>query len=166
MIWLPDVERVRPIDAAGESSIIDDVSPPPIHAVPSEEGFRLTRPGARYAVHSEGDARPGTWVPDGDALEAGWSDTFPEDEARSLLPFLRVRATAGRQGAEPTTPDGKLVAKACTRLGLTAAGLGDRIGAHESVLSRARNGDLPEKHRAAIRALLKETSPAKAKRPA
>jgi hypothetical protein len=129
--------------------------PSPIQAVPSPAGFRLTRPGARYAVHTDGDARPGAWVPDGEALSEGWTDVYPEDEARSLLPFLRARATGGRPTSEPTTPDGRLVARACKRLGLTAAGLGERIGAHESVLSRARNGELPARHREAIRALLK-----------
>jgi hypothetical protein len=70
----------------------------PIQAVSFPSGFRLTRPGARYAVHCEGDARPGSWLPDGEALPRGWADTFPEDEARSLLPFLRVRGTAGHAG--------------------------------------------------------------------
>lgn len=129
--------------------------PNPIQAVSSPEGFRLVRPGARYAVHREGDARPGAWLAEDEALPKGWSDVFPEDEARSLLPFLRVRGTAGRPGAEPTTPDGKLVARACKRLGLTAAALAERIGAHEAVLSRARHGELPKRHREAIKDLLK-----------
>lgn len=129
--------------------------PNPIQATPHYSKFRLTRPGARYAVHREEDARPGAWLPDGEELPEGWLDIFSEDEARLLLPFLRVRATGGRQGGEPTTADGRLVARACKRLGLTAAGLAEKIGAHESVLSRARNGELPEKHRDAIRALLR-----------
>jgi uncharacterized protein YggL (DUF469 family) len=33
-------------------------------------------------------------------------------------------------------------------------GLAEQIGAHESVLSRARHGELPETHREAIKALL------------
>ncbi len=51
--------------------------------------------------------------------------------------------------------DGRLVARACKRLGVTAAALAERIGAHEAVLSRARHGELPEQHREAIKALLK-----------
>lgn len=128
----------------------------PIQAIPTGRSlFRLSRPGARYAVHLDGDARPGAWLPDGEPLADGWTDVYPENEARALLPFLRVRGTAGRHGAEPTTPDGKLVARACKRLGLSAARLGETIGAHESVLSRARHGELPEVHRVAIKALLK-----------
>lgn len=129
--------------------------PNPIQAVASPAGFLLARPGARYAVHRDGDARPGAWVADGEATPDGWTDVYPENEARALLPFLRVRATGGRRGGQPTTADGKLVARACKLLGLTAAGLGEAIGAHESTLSRARNGELPEAHREAIRALIK-----------
>ena len=129
--------------------------PQPIHAVPVPEGFRVVRPGARYAVHRDGDERPGAWLADGEALPRGWGDVFTEDEARLLLPFLRVRGTAGRVAAEPTSKDGRLVARACKKLGVTAAALAERIGAHEAVLSRARHGELPEKHREAIKALLK-----------
>ena len=129
--------------------------PNPIQAVASTAGFRLIRPGARYAVHSDGDARPGAWLPDGDATPDGWTDVYPENEARALLPFLRARGTGGRPGGAPTTADGRLVAHACKRLGLSAAGLAEKIGAHESVLSRARNGELPAVHREAIRALLR-----------
>ena len=115
--------------------------------------FCIVRPGARYAVHRVGDARPGAWVPLDEPIADGWVDTFPEDEARCLLPFLRARR-GGRRAAEPTTPDGRLIDRACKRLGLTATGLGDRIGAHVSVLSRARHGELPEVHRKAIKDLL------------
>jgi len=118
---------------------------------------RLVRPGARYAVRRSGEEYRGAWVPEGEALAGGADETFTEPEARLLLPFLRVRGTAGRRGAEPTTPDGKLVARACKKLGVTAAGLGERIGAHESVLSRARHGELTEAHRLAIKALLHAT---------
>lgn len=111
---------------------------PPVQIAPSSAGFRLVRPGARYAVHRKGEEHRGEWIAEGDALPKGWTDTYPEDEARALLPFLRARGTAGRRGAAPTTPDGKLVARACKRLGVTAAALAETIGAHESVLSRAR----------------------------
>lgn len=148
---------VKVLDAAGGACGMMPVmpAPQPIHAAPGPDGFRVVRPGARYAVHHEGDERPGAWLPDGEALPKGWGDAFPEDEARSLLPFLRARGTAGRVAAEPTSKDGRLVARACKWLGVTAAALGERIGAHEAVLSRARSGELPEKHREAIKALLK-----------
>lgn len=126
----------------------------PIQVQMSGALARLVRPGARYAVRRSGEEYRGAWVPEGEALPRGTDETFTEPEARLLLPFLRVRGTAGRRGAEPTTPDGKLVARACKKLGVTAAGLGERIGAHESVLSRARHGELTEAHREAIKALL------------
>lgn len=134
--------------------------PSPIQAVPALGGFRLTRPGARYAVKRRGDAHEGEWLPESDATPRGWDDAFQEPEARSLLALLRrLEGTAagkgGRKAAEPTTPDGKLVARACKRLGLTAVALAEAIGAHESVLSRARHGELPPKFRDAIEALLK-----------
>lgn len=141
----------------------DGGMPNPIQAIFSPAGYRIVRSGARYAVHRDGDERPGAWVPQGEPLDPGWTDVYPENEARALLPFLRVRATAGRQAGEPTTPDGKLIARACKRLGLTAAALGEQIGAAEAVLSRARNGELPAKHRDAIKALL---APPKSKRKA
>lgn len=124
-----------------------------ISAVSSPLGYRLSRPGARYAVHREEDARPGAWLPEGEALPDGWTDTYPENEARSLLALLRTRS-GGRPSLAPTTADGRLIVRACTRLGLTAAALGEKIGAAEAVLSRARNGVLPAKHRDAIKALL------------
>lgn len=130
------------------------MSPSPIQAVASPDGYRLVRPGARYAVHPDGDARPGAWLPDGDALADGWLDVYPEPEARAMLPFLRRATGSGRQATVATTPDGKLVARACKRLRLTADALAAKIGAHKSVLSRARTGELPEKHRVSIRALL------------
>ena len=135
-----------------------------ISAIPCPPGYLLTRPGARYAVHREDDARPGAWLPDSEALPEGWTVVYEEGEARLLLPFLRQRGTAGRKGSAPTTPDGKLVARACRKLGLpTAAALAARIGATEAQLSRARNGELPAKHREAIKALL---APKKSKRKA
>ena len=136
--------------------MIPTMSPPksPIQVQMSGAVARLVKPGARYAVRRFGEEYSGAWVSDGEPLPRGAADTFTEAEARLVLPFLRVRGTAGRRGAEPTTPDGKLVARACKRLGVTAAGLGERIGAHESVLSRARHGELPEVHREAIKALL------------
>lgn len=148
--------------AAVPATLADMPKPDPIQAVSSPAGFRLSRPGARYAVRPEGDARPGAWLPEGEALPLGWTDVYPENEARALLPFLRA-TSHGRKAAEPTTPDGKLIARACKKFGLTAAALGEKIGAAEAVLSRARNGELPAKHRDAIRALL---APKKSKRKA
>ncbi len=130
----------------------------PIQAVPAGRLFKLTRPGARYAIERVGDEHVGSWLPDSEALPPRCTDMFFEEEARSLLPFLRARGTAGRKGAEPTTPDGKLIARACKKLKLTTVALAEAIGAHESVLSRARSGELPEKHRDAIKALIKGKS--------
>lgn len=118
-------------------------------------GLRIVRPGARYAVRRVGDARPGAWVSDGEALPDGWIDTFAENEARALLPFLRAHAH-GRKAAKPTTADGRLIDRVCRKLGITVAALGAKIGAHPSVLSRARHGELPEAHRNALKVILKQ----------
>lgn len=76
------------------------------------------------------------------APSPGWADAFPQDRG-------------GRKKSEPTTPDGKFIDSACERMGVSAAALAETIGAHESVLSRARNGVLPKRHRESITALLK-----------
>lgn len=114
----------------------------------------LVSPGSRYAVRREGEAWEGEWFPVGTPLPVGWSDVFTEAEARLLLPSLRLRANAGRAAREPTTADGRLIARAKRALGVTAAQLAKTIGTHESVLSRAMHGALPDAHRAALRALL------------
>lgn len=134
--------------------------PHPIQVVPSPAGFCLTRSGARYTIEPSGEEHRGTWLPENEALPTGWIDAFPEAVARALLPLLRdlegrAAGRGGRKAAEPTTPDGKLVAGACECLGVTAAALADRIGTHASVLSRARHGQLPVKYRKAIRELLR-----------
>jgi hypothetical protein len=121
---------------------------------------RLAKPGARYAVYRGCAEVPGVWAPSAKPLPNGLADTFSADEARLLLPLLRELDTrpsgkGGRKAAPPTTPDGHLVARACRQLGLTGAALAERIGAHESVLSRARHGELPEVHREAIHTLLR-----------
>ena len=140
---------------AAEPAMLADMPKSPIQVqVMSANVVRIVRPGARYAVTRSGEEYRGGWAPEGTPLSRHASDRFTEDEGRLLLPFLRVRGTAGRPGSEPTTADGKLVARACKRLGVSAAGLAERIGAHESVLSRARHGELPEAHRLAIKALL------------
>lgn len=126
----------------------------PIQAVASGRGFKLTRPGARYVIDPSGEEHVGQWVPNDEPVPVGSADVFPKHEARALLPFLRARGTAGRKGAEPTTPDGKLIARACKRLGLTVAALGAAVGVHESTLSRARSGELLPEQRDAINALL------------
>ena len=130
----------------------------PIQAVSSSAGFRIERPGARYVAQRSGEEYRGAWLPADEPLR-GAAETFTEGEARLLLPLLRDMAgmaagKGGRPAAEPTTPDGELIARALKRLGLTAEELGERIGAHKSVLSRARHGELPENHRKAIRLLL------------
>lgn len=118
------------------------------------DGMSICRPGQRYAVNRNGEEHRGRWLPDGEALPEGWTDAFAETEARALLPFLRAQGH-GRKAAKPTTADGRLIDRACRKLGVTVAVLGAKIGAHPSVLSRARRGELPEVHREAIKAILK-----------
>ncbi|XXX79224.1 hypothetical protein WMF30_10660 [Sorangium sp. So ce134] len=137
--------------------------PHPVQIATVPGGFRVTRPGARYALERRGEEHPGDWLPEDDPLPKGWADTFPEDLARAVVPLLRrlegaAAGKGGRKAAAPTTADGRLVARACKRLGLTAAALAEAIGAHESVLSRARHGGLPEKHREAIAELLRRAA--------
>lgn len=132
--------------------------PSPIQVVSAPDGFRIVRPGARYAVERQGEEHRGAWLSEGEPLRRA-EDTFTESEARLLVPLLRelegrAAGKGGRPRGEPTTPDGKLLDRACKRLGLSAAGLAASIGAHESVLSRARHGELPKAHREAILALL------------
>jgi hypothetical protein len=134
----------------------------PIQAVPTPTGFRIERPGERYVVKRSGDELRGAWLGE-DQAPGKADDTFTEREARLLLPLLRdmehrAKGKGGRRAAEPTTPDGRLISRACKTLDLSVAALADRIGAHESVLSRARHGELPEAHRQAIRALLKDAA--------
>lgn len=122
-------------------------------------GFAIVRPGARWAVQRSGEEHRGRWLNDGERL-SGAVDVFLEAEARLLLPLLRdmdgmAAGKGGRPAADPTSPDGRLIARACKRLGLTAAALAKAIGAHESVLSRARHGTLRETHRRSIQTLLK-----------
>jgi hypothetical protein len=133
-----------------------------IRAVSTPAGFRIERPGARYAAERAGDEYRGVWLPDEEPLSEA-RDTFTEGEARLLLPLLRdmegmAAGKGGRPAAVPTSPDGQLIARACKRLGLSAATLAERIGAHQSVLSRARHGELPEAHRTTIRTLLKNAA--------
>lgn len=135
----------------------------PIQVVHDGPRLRLVRPGARYVIDLSGEEHRGVWLPDGEPTPAGSADLFVETEARALLPLLRAlegRAAGkgGRIAGEATSPDGKLIARACKRLGLTVVALAEAIGAHESVLSRARSGELPAKHRDAIKALIKGKS--------
>ena len=117
-------------------------------------GHALRRTGERYAVERSGEEHRGRWLAVDEVLPAGWSDIFVETEARALLPFLRANGH-GRKAAAPTTINGRLIDRACRKLGITIAALGTKIGAHPSVLSRARHGELPEVHRNAINAILK-----------
>lgn len=121
---------------------------------PKTLGCMIRRLGERYAVQRSGEEYRGRWLPDGEPLPTGWEDGFLEREARLLLPFLRAHGH-GRKAAAPTTTDGRLIDRACRKLGITVATLGAKIGAHPSVLSRARHGELPEVHRSAIKAILK-----------
>ena len=134
--------------------------PSPIQLAPVGRLFRLVRPGARYVVTREGEERPGVWLPDGTNLPPGATDDYPENEARSLLAVLRAlegRAAGkgGRHAAEASSPDGRLIARARRKLGLTMSGLAGLLGVDNAQLSRAMSGELPAKHRDAIKALLK-----------
>lgn len=119
-----------------------------------DAGHTLRRAGERYAVERDGEEHRGRWLAIDEPLPAGWSDVFAETEARALLPFLRANGH-GRKAAAPTTADGRLIDRACRKLGITIAALGTKIGAHQSVLSRARHGELPEVHRTTIKSILK-----------
>lgn len=125
-----------------------------ISAVHTLGGWRVVRSGDRYMVGAHGDEYAGQWLPNEERVPDGCSDVFTENEARLLLPFLRAQGH-GRKAASPTTTDGRLIDRACRKLGITVAALGTKIGAHPSVLSRARHGELPEVHRSAIKAILK-----------
>ncbi len=135
--------------------------PSPLHVIPAGRLFQVTRPGARYATHREGDERPGVWLDEATPAAPGFVDAFPEDEARSLLVTLRAIETrprggkGGRPAGEATTPDGKLIVKARKALGLTMSGLAGALGIQNAQLSRAMTGELPAKHRDAIKALIK-----------
>lgn len=119
---------------------------------------QVVRPGARYAVTAEGDELRGAWVPDGVRCAAGQRDSFTSPEGMLLLPLLRARHAGGRPRAPATTPHGRLIDRACRRLGISAEQLATRIDAHESILSRARTGNatLLPKHLDALHALLAE----------
>lgn len=118
------------------------------------DGMSICRPGQRYAVDRNGEEHRGRWLPEGEVLPEGWADAFAETEARALLPFLRAQGH-GRKPAKPTTADGRLIDRACRKLGITVSALGVKIGAHPSVLSRARHGELPEAHRTTLKSILK-----------
>jgi hypothetical protein len=83
---------------------------------------------------------------------------LPEQEARTILGFLRVNAKGGRPPGKPTTADGRLIVRACARLNIHAKTLAKKIGVSASALSYARSGrnDLSETSRNAIEALLKQ----------
>lgn len=115
---------------------------------------RIFRPGARFAVVRKGEAYQGSWVADGAEFPAGASDTFTEGEARIALALLRGRERPGRAPDEPTTEDGRLVARACAVLRITAGELAVRAGTGAAVLSRARHGSLSASARARILELL------------
>lgn len=115
---------------------------------------RIVKPGARYVVTRAGEEHRGAWVPESEPLPPGASDTFTESEARLVLPLLRGRGAAGRRGAEPTTPDGQLVDRACKELGITAGVLAERLGTDAAVISRARRGTLAGIHRERILEML------------
>jgi len=116
-------------------------------------------------VERRGDELRGAWLPDADPL-GGADDAFTEREARLLLPLLRdmegmAAGKGGRHAAEPTTPDGRLVARACKKLGVRDDELAALIGAADkTVISRVRNGTrgLPEAQRDALRSLLARDS--------
>lgn len=74
---------------------------------------------------------------------------------RALAVALLAPTRVGRPPRRATTPDGRLVQRACRRLDLSMTALARRLGTHKSVLSRALHARLPTKHRAAIRSLLR-----------
>jgi hypothetical protein len=133
----------------------------PIQVKGCDGGMRVVRlDGARYAVHTEQDARIGAWLRAWDALPAGSSDVFPEQEARTILGFLRVIAAGGRPAAKSTTEGGRFIDRACTALNMNARTLAEKIGVNPSTLSYARIGRRPlsQKNRAAIKALLRKST--------
>lgn len=119
--------------------------------------LRIIRPGARYVITRSGEEHRGAWLCNDQALPAGSFDAFPEHEARSLLPLLRARTSAGRPSRKPTTLEGVFVAYAKKELGMTASALAEAIGVTDSTLSKAVEGSLPAVHIKAIEELLKNS---------
>lgn len=130
--------------------------PSPIHLVSDgPTTVFIARPGARYAVAHEGDELRGVWLLHGEACAKTQRDHFTLAEGALLLPFLRARI-GGRPPTPATTPEGRLIDRACRKLGLSAEQLAAQIGADKTVLSRARTRSdaLPSKYKQALHALL------------
>jgi hypothetical protein len=122
-----------------------------IYLVGHAAGWRIRRPGARYAVTRVDDIYSGKWIPDDEPLCLSYLDLFTENEARMMLPFLRS-LDHGNKKRPSTNEDGQVVDQACTATGMSVRELSVRLGIHESTLSRVRSGNraLTKAQRAAL----------------
>ena len=67
------------------------------------------------------------------------------------------RKSLGRPPQPATSPDGRLIARVCRRLGIRRRELAERLGVAAPLLSRVNGADghpLAERHRVAMRAML------------
>jgi hypothetical protein len=130
-----------------------------VYMVGHAAGWRIRRPGFRYAVTRVDDVYRGKWIHDDEPLCLSYVDLFTENEARMMLPFLRS-LDHGNKKRPSTTDDGHVVDQACAATGLSVRELSTRLGIHESTLSRARTGNrrLTEAQRAALAQIVQAAS--------
>ena len=119
--------------------------------------YRLVRGPDVYAVHRDGDALRGEWVPV-EAIPEGATVDLSEEAARVALPLLRSRSVPGRPALKAESTDGRLIVQACKALSLTRHQLAARLGTGAAVLSRAsrEGGALPSGHADRLRAWIRE----------